>query len=218
MVFLVWASADVGSGVYVKTFCRSSKERREVALTFDDGPSGNTHEVLDVLREYGVKATFFLVGREVERYPELAQRIVRDGHDVGNHTYSHSWTFPLRSGAAVRVELQRCSASMVRVLGFSPTLFRPPFGVTNPVIGRVVRSLQLRAVGWSIRSFDTLRRRSRRRTTKRVLTRLDAGAVILLHDRCDGSGALVRELIEGIAAQGYTFTTIGKMQRDENKC
>lgn len=218
MAFLVWASTDVGSGVYVKAFCRGSKVRREVALTFDDGPSGNTHEVLDVLREYGVKATFFLVGREVERYPELAQRIVRDGHDVGNHTYSHSWTFPLRKGAAVRGELQRCSVSMERVLGFSPTLFRPPFGVTNPVIGRVVRSLQLRAVGWSIRSFDTLRRRSRRRTAKRVLMRLDGGAVILLHDRCDGSGALVRELIEGIAAQGYTFTTIGRMQRDENEC
>ena len=203
-VFLVWASADVGSNIYLKVVCRGGNKERVIALTFDDGPDETmTPKVLDVLKRHGIKATFFLVGAKVDENPDIVRRIVAEGHIVANHTYSHSGLFPLSSGQQVKHELQKCNESIERAVGVLPKLFRPPFGVTNPIIGRVVKGLGLQTVGWSIRSLDTVGGESRENVCRRVERRLHPGAILLLHDSCAGADELLEKIIVAAERENY---------------
>ncbi len=212
LLFLLWASADIGSNVYVRTLCRGVKNKRVVAITFDDGPDERmTPEVLDILREYGVRATFFLTGKNVGKNPEIAGRMVEEGHIVANHTYTHSPSFTFASARQVDKDLEACNEAIFSATGRRPLLFRPPYGVTNPPIGRTVRKRGLVAVGWSIRSLDTMKNRSRTDVCRRVLRRLRPGAVILLHDRCEGCTGLLRTLLPAIKERGYRFVSLDEM-------
>ncbi len=212
LVFLVWASADIGSNIYVKTICRAKIEEKKVALTFDDGPHAKmTPRVLDVLRRHNVKATFFLVGNKVRQYPDIAKRIVAEGHSIANHTYSHQPTFPLKGYNAVAKELKSCQDVIMKTTGVSTQLFRPPFGVTNPIIGKAVRKLGIQCVGWSVRSLDTVKSQGVERTFERVCQRLHNGAIILLHDRCEDADVLLEILINWMLDKGYKIVSIDEL-------
>lgn len=212
ILFLVWASADVGSNIYIKTICKADVKDKVVALTFDDGPDETTTEkVLDVLKKYNIQATFFLVGSKVEKHPDIVKRIYSEGHIVANHTYLHSGFFPLCSGLKVMDEITKCASAIQKNIGKKPKLFRPPFGVTNPIIGKVVRALELKAIGWSIRSLDTVRGKTREEIARKVQKNLHPGAIILLHDRCSKADELLENIIEGSLKNGYSFTSLDKM-------
>lgn len=156
-VFMVWASASIRSGVYVRAFCREKTDRKEVYLTFDDGPHPpETERVLDVLRERGARATFFLIGAKVSGNEAVLRRMLEEGHALGLHTYSHAGTFPLLSFDKMLADVNEGKRAVESVAGKKISLFRPPFGVTNPTIAKVVRTLGLRTVGWDVRSFDTM--------------------------------------------------------------
>lgn len=156
-VFMVWASASIRSGVYVRAFCREKTDRKVVYLTFDDGPHPpETERVLDVLRERGVKATFFLIGSKVSGNEAVLRRMLEEGHALGLHTYSHAGTFPLLSFDKMLADVNEGKHAVESVASKKISLFRPPFGVTNPTIAKVVRTLRLQTVGWDVRSFDTM--------------------------------------------------------------
>lgn len=156
-VFMVWASASIRSGVYVRAFCREKTDRKVVYLTFDDGPHPpETERVLDVLRERGAKATFFLIGSKVSGNEAVLRRMLEEGHALGLHTYSHAGTFPLLSFDKMLADVNEGKRAVESVAGKKISLFRPPFGVTNPTISKVVRTLGLHTVGWDVRSFDTM--------------------------------------------------------------
>lgn len=156
-VFMVWASASIRSGVYVRVFCREKTDRKVVYLTFDDGPHPpETERVLDVLREHGARATFFLIGSKVSGNEAVLRRMLEEGHALGLHTYSHAGTFPLLSFDKMLADVNEGKRAVESVAGKKISLFRPPFGVTNPTIAKVVRILGLRTVGWDVRSFDTM--------------------------------------------------------------
>lgn len=210
-VLLVRGSASVRASWYLRMRCRARRAGRRVALTFDDGPDPQrTPAVLDLLARQGVRATFFVVGARAEAHPELVRRMVAEGHVVGNHSYTHSWRFPLRSLGRTMEELRRTGEVLHRITGRQPRLFRPPFGVTNPTIARAVRRLGLDPVGWSIRSLDTMGQ-SPERVAARILRRLHPGAVILLHDRCAGSERLVGLLVEGLRSRGLEPVTLPEL-------
>ncbi len=207
--FLVWASADVGSNVYMKALCRARTEKKVVSITFDDGPDAEmTPRVLAVLRKYHAKAAFFLIGEKVRKHPEIVKQMDEEGHIVANHTDSHRSIFPLSHGTKVAEELEQCQKSIAQVMGKTPIFFRPPFGVTNPVIGKVVKHMGLQTIGWSIRSLDTISSRSREDVCKKVVDKLHCGAVLLLHDRCDDADVLLEMLIKGIKEKGYEIEPI----------
>ncbi len=209
LAFMVWASADVGSNVYVKATCRSKTDKKHIALTFDDGPDADmTPRVLDILHKHNIRATFFLIGSKAERHPCIVRRMVAEGHTVAIHTGSHRPTFPLSGYATVVAELEDCRKTLAGITGTAPRLFRPPFGVTNPVIGRAVRHLGLQTVGWSIRSLDTLSSGDVEGTARRVFRRLHPGAIVLLHDRCENADSLLEVLIKGIEDRGYRIVPI----------
>lgn len=210
-VLLVRGSASVRASWYLRMRCRARGAGRRVALTFDDGPDPQrTPAVLDLLARQGVRATFFVVGARAEAHPELVRRMAAEGHVVENHSYTHSWRFPLRSLGRTVEELRRTGEVLHRITGRQPRLFRPPFGVTNPTIARAVRRLGLDPVGWSIRSLDTMGQ-SPERVAARILRRLHPGAVILLHDRCAGSERLVGLLVEGLRSRGLEPVTLPEL-------
>lgn len=156
-VFMVWASASIRSGVYVRAFCREKTDRKVVYLTFDDGPyPPETERVLDVLRERGARATFFLIGSKVSGNEAVLRRMLEEGHALGLHTYSHAGTFPLLSFDKMLADVNEGKRAEESVAGKKISLFRPPFGVTNPTIAKVIRTLGLQTVGWDVRSFDTM--------------------------------------------------------------
>lgn len=156
-VFMVWASASIRSGVYVRAFCREKTDRKVVYLTFDDGPHPpETERVLDVLRERGARATFFLIGSKVSGNEVVLRRMLEEGHALGLHTYSHAGTFPLLSFDKMLADVNEGKRAVESVAGKKISLFRPPFGVTNPTISKVIRTLRLQTVGWDVRSFDTM--------------------------------------------------------------
>ena len=212
LAFMVWASADVGSGIYLRSLCKGRTTERVVCLTFDDGVDVvMTPRVLDVLQEHDVKATFFIVGSKVDGNEAIVRRVINEGHSIGNHTYTHTGLFPLRGKSIVGDELVKCNEAIYKVAGRRPKLFRPPFGVTNPIIARVVRGLGLVTIGWSIRSLDTVVSTPREEVRQRVVRSLHPGAIILLHDRMEGADDLLRMLIPAIAERGYRFVSLEEM-------
>lgn len=218
-VFMVWASASIRSGVYVRAFCGEKTDRKVVYLTFDDGPHPpETERVLDVLRERGARATFFLIGSKVSGNEAVLHRMLEEGHALGLHTYSHAGTFPLLSFDKMLADVNEGKRAVESVAGKKISLFRPPFGVTNPTIAKVVRTLGLQTVGWDVRSFDTMFCKSSEYSCKqsghdwyvpvveRIMKQVRPGSVILLHDRLDGASSLLALLLDSLAASGYDFT------------
>lgn len=217
IVFFVWASADIGSNVYLKTICKAEDAAKTVALTFDDGPDATmTPRILDVLKKYDIKATFFLIGYKAERNPEIVRRVFEEGHVIGNHTYSHKGIFPLSGKNSVEYESQKCDDIIVKIIGKKTKLFRPPFGVTNPIIADVVRMMNHTTIGWSIRSLDTMKRRRREQVCDKVIRRLHDGAIILLHDRCNDADVLLEKIIKQIYEKGYNIKPLDEMLKIEN--
>lgn len=190
-------------------------EDKDAALTFDDGPSPDTARVLDILRAKQVKATFFLCGGSVERYPELARRIVAEGHALGNHTYSHA-SLHLRSRAEIASEIDRTQDAIERVTGVRPSYFRPPHGVRWFPLWSLLRERGMTLALWN--TFPQEGASPAHEIVERALARLRPGAIILLHDgkdnlpegrnlRPDTVEALPR-IIDGVRAAGYRFTPL----------
>jgi peptidoglycan/xylan/chitin deacetylase (PgdA/CDA1 family) len=170
-----------------------------------------TDAVLSVLEEEGVKATFFLIGSKIKEQEQLVRRIVEGGHIVANHSWRHNGTFPLASAKKVGQELDWTVAEIERVTGKKPKLFRPPFGVTNPIIGRVSQSKGLVTIGWNVRSLDTVSSTPRKNVLQRIMNGIVPGSVILLHDRCEGADALLRDLIAELNKADYKIVPLDKL-------
>ena len=209
--FLVWASAYIGSGVYLKSYCRIKCKEKYVALTFDDSPSQMTGKVLDVLKEHKVKASFFLIGSKIKEDQETVRRIDEEGHIIGNHSWSHTPGFPTKKYTDVVDEINMTSDVIYETIGKRPRLFRPPFGVTNPHIGRAVRRLGMSSIGWNVRSLDTIESRTREEIMSRIISQLKPGSVILMHDRCKDSDRLLQMLLQYLEENDYKVVTIEEM-------
>jgi peptidoglycan/xylan/chitin deacetylase (PgdA/CDA1 family) len=187
-----------------------------VALTFDDGPSEDTERILDVLGAHKLSATFFMIGRNVERLPRTARRVVAEGHEIGNHSYSHP-IFLYRTARETRQQLERAQAVITETAGVRPRLVRPPCGVRTPAYFRAARSLGLRTVQWDVAGFDW-KTRSGKRIARDVLRRARAGSIILLHDG-DSDGKQDRRatvaalplIIEGLRARGLHITPLSQL-------
>lgn len=183
-----------------------------VALTFDDGPSPEiTPRVLDILRDKQAKATFFLVGEQVERNPELARRMGREGHAVGNHTYSHPALFCFLSPRRLSEEIARTQDAVFRVTGVRPRHFRSPVGLRHPILKLALEREALEFVLWQLRTYDT-RALTPETLRRRVLDRVRPGAIVLLHDR-PGPGAsamlaALPDVIDGLRARGFELVTV----------
>lgn len=186
--------------------CKGKGDRREVSLTFDDGPDPrSTPPLLDLLRDTKVQAAFFCVGKRVAAEPQLAARIAAEGHLLGNHSYSHSNLTNFFTVARLRDELARTQAVIQESAGATPRWFRPPMGLSNPRIFKAAHLLGLQVVGWMARGLDT-RTKNPQTVVNRIVRRLKPGAIILLHDGDVPSDRLVitvKTLLDRVRALGY---------------
>ena len=186
-----------------------------VALTFDDGPDAVfTPQVLQILHEYGVTATFFLLGQNVERYPELAACLAQEGHQLGNHTFRHSDLLK-SSREELAEELDHTNQAIFAAAGVKPTVFRPPHGFRDAAVLHAVNQRGMRIIDWSVMSWDW-ERINAETIARRTLEQVKPGAIILLHDgeglssKADRSQtiAALRRIIPELQAQGYHFVTV----------
>ncbi|MBS4012505.1 MAG: polysaccharide deacetylase family protein [Bacteroidetes bacterium] len=198
IAIIVWASVNINSQFYVKTICRSNKKNM-IAITFDDGPdTKNTMQILDILDDYNAKATFFVIGEKAEENSGLVKLIHDSGHQVANHSYSHSYFFPLKRSKTIREEINSTQSIIQKITGEKSFYFRPPFGVTNPLIAKALKGLNIKTIGWSIRSFDTVQKDAEK-TITRIKKRIKGGDIILLHDTGGNIIPMLKKLLEIIS-------------------
>ncbi len=168
-------------GYYLPVISCGKSGEQAVALTFDDGPDPlSTPDLLRLLATHRVQATFFVTGENASRHPDLVKEIVRQGHSIGNHTYSHDNLMLLKGGHHLLTEIEK-TQNVLRELGVIPFAFRPPAGITSPGLHQVLLRLNLVAVNFSCRAFDGGNRRIRN-LSKKILKRVHADDIILLHD------------------------------------
>jgi peptidoglycan/xylan/chitin deacetylase (PgdA/CDA1 family) len=203
------------SAVFGPVLTRLPGEENVVSLTFDDGPNPRaTPRILDVLRREGVRATFFVLGRHAERWPELVRRATLDGHQLGNHGYFHR-KLHRRSPGYVRDDLTRGTEQIVRASGVRPRHFRAPHGFRSPWVTPIAASLGQRTVGWSLGVWDSARPGANV-IADRALSGMHAGSILLLHDGDgydpDGDRLQTAEalpaILDGLRGRGFRFTTL----------
>lgn len=166
-----------------EVFCAGCAESNQVALTFDDGPDHKTTpEILAILRQYKAKATFFCVGRNVLKYPELARRIVCEGHEIGNHTFSHAnLTKGVPSFKDVAWQIGEGQKAIFFTTRRMPRVFRPPYSATNNAINEVADVLGHKVVSWSCSPAD-YEDPPPEKISECVLSGIKGGAIVVLHD------------------------------------
>jgi peptidoglycan/xylan/chitin deacetylase (PgdA/CDA1 family) len=211
--------ARPGSSVLYPTLTNGSREGNRVALSFDDGPDPEvTPAVLDALARHGARATFFSVGQRVEAWPELAQRVVAEGHELGNHSWRHSRWEPFSSPRAQIAEIERAERAIAAIAGNGASpLYRAPFGVKSPPFVVAANAKRLTVVAWSVHSRDT-RGTDSAQIAARVLQRIRAGDIVLMHDGHDQPGQhhsacpdAVRRVLEGLRERKLESVTISEL-------
>jgi peptidoglycan-N-acetylglucosamine deacetylase len=188
-----------------------------LALTFDDGPDPEvTPRVLEALAAAGQHATFFALGERVARHPELARRIVEEGHELANHSFAHAWHLGLWPAARVAGELSRCSRALQDAAGVRPRFFRPPAAVLTPRVAAGARRAGLLLCGHTLRSGDGSPYVPPERILARLQRALRPGAILVLHDgpvkgRPPASLALLPELLEELSRRGLRSETLSAL-------
>jgi peptidoglycan-N-acetylglucosamine deacetylase len=237
LLALVVVSAYVGyqtleapaNQLFGRTLVNGPPDRREVALTFDDGPNPPyTGRILDVLRAERVHATFFVVGRAVVADPATVRRIVREGNAIGNHTWDHRHLL-VETVSAIRSELTRTDAAIFAASGVHTRLLRPPFGARDFAVLDQARRLGYTVVMWSVPLPNDWDRPGGATIAERVLDHVGDGSIIVLHDGnrgivcrsssaalCDRSQdvAATRLIVERLRARGFSFVTVPQLIAD----
>ena len=215
-VLFWYAVAAPSSQVLGKTLVCRPPGSQKVALTFDDGPGEATPLILDTLRQAGVHATFFLCGQNAERFPEYARRIAEEGHEIGNHTYSHPrllWKTP----GKIAWEIERAQNVIAHRTGKEPRLFRPPYGLRWFGLFRILQNRGMTAVMWSVNGTDWKLPAAEIR--RRVLHGVRPGAIVLLHDGVPpaesgdrkATAEALGDIIRALASR-YRFVPASEMQ------
>ena len=206
----------VGFGREDNVFCGADTSEKVIALTFDDGPHPRyTDMILDILKEYGIKATFFVVGENVELYGEQLRHIAADGHEIGNHTYTHC-NLKKINRAALMAELTETAHKIRSVTGIMPKIFRPPEGCCNKTVVDCANEMGYATVLWTVDPRDWASP-AVSEVAENIEKNVKCGSIILCHDynsnkNCPTPQAL-RIVIPKLLSDGYSFVTVSELLR-----
>ena len=188
-------------------------DRMEIALSFDDGPHPRlTPIILDILEEYGIKATFFMVGENVQYYPEAAKAVVEAGHELGNHTFSHR-KFNRMTEHEMRSEISSCEDAISSISETPVHFIRPPEGQMNDTMQRVIGTLDYRIILWDVDTRDWAHTPPEE-ISRHILDTVQAGDIILMHDfigHDSPTPEALRMVLPELLARGYRFVTVGEL-------
>lgn len=208
MILLVYGSYSIGSNFFFPVVCSAKTKEKVVAISFDDGPVPEyTPEVLQVLKEQDVPAAFFCIGKRIVQNRELCLQLHEQGHIIGNHSFSHTPLFDLLPSDKMLDDLKRTDEAIFRLVGFYPRTFRPPYGVTTPGMKKALMAGGYTAIGWNIRSLDTIARNEDKLLAK-LMKLLRPGSVILLHDTQKITLAVLPRFIRAARNEGYKFVRL----------
>lgn len=211
LLFIAWGSYFISSGFFLDAICKGKEDIKAIAITFDDGPNqAVTPAVLDLLKEFNVKAAFFCIGKNIPGNEAILKRIYDEGHHIGNHSWSHSYFFDFFRDGRVEEELNKTNETILSITGQPVKYFRPPFGVTNPVIARVVNKMEMPVIGWSIRSLDTSIK-DPELLFNRVVRRLKPGDIVLFHDSHPRIVPVLKKFLEYSRQHGFAVTELEKL-------
>ena len=190
-----------------------SNKEKVIALTIDDGPwPKTTAEMLDILKGNNVKATFFWVGSALQENPEIAKRVVAEGHAIGNHTWHH-W-YRKMDEATAKSEIEKTNELIYKTTGVKTSFFRPPGGYLNNGLAAYAKSQKNSVVMWSVTSADTDPRAKYQVFVKNVIRDAKPGAIVLMHDGGGNRERTVKALpaiVSGLKQQGYRFVTVPEL-------
>lgn len=216
-IILIWiginifGSARISSNYHVKAFCNNPLEtNKKIALTFDDGPSEFTLEVLELLKKYNAKATFFCIGKNIETHPEILQKVIDEGHLVGNHSYSHSKFFDFYNAKKIKDELQKTDKLLEKFTSKKIHFFRPPYGVTTPSIRRALKITGHKTIGWNIRSLDG-GTKNQKLIFNRIIKQVSPGGIVLLHDTGSHSVLVLEQFLQFLQQNNYQVISIEEL-------
>jgi len=212
------AAFNPESQIFGRTLVHGSRSEKKIALTFDDGPNDPaTSQILKVLGEYQVPATFFVVGQHAERCPDTVHGIIEGGHELGNHTFSHK-SLALRPTATIEDEIDRGSDAIAAITGVAPKLLRPPYGSRNPMLFAAAKKRNLPLVQWSLPAFDWTVQPAQR-VVDRVVPGAKNGDVLLFHDGDGREFGVDRnhtvealpQIIDSLMGRGFKIVTVSEM-------
>lgn len=208
------ASATIPSEFKGQTLSRVElpSEEKVIALTFDDGPWSQTPQILDILKKYDIKATFFIIGEHIKSYPQNLERVVSEGHAIGNHTWNHRYQNVSAETAAA--ELGQTADSIESVTGTKTVLFRPPGGNLTNGLANYAAQHDYTVVMWSVDSRDYISSSSVASITEKVVSGVHPGAIVLLHDGGGNRASTVEalpQILDRLQAQGYRFVTVPEL-------
>ena len=211
-----WSVRGRSSAVFGPSVWRGKTGRKAIALTFDDGPSSSTPLFLDILAQHGITATFFEVGANVLRHPDIARAVLGAGHEIGNHSHSHV-NFAMKGPSSVEEDFTRAQVAIGDVTGIRPALMRAPYGVRWFGFRQMQRKLGLTGVMWTVIGLDW--KLPATAIASRVLSRVRDGGIICLHDgrgtreNPDVAPALeaVRRIVPALIGAGYHFESVSKL-------
>ena len=206
---------SIHAQLFLPIHTNSKARSGEVSITFDDGPvPGKTEQILRILSDHSVSAAFFCIGKNVRDNPSLTMEIYNAGHLLGNHSFYHRPTFDLQTTSSIERELTLTDQAIEQAVGVLPRFFRPPYGVTNPMVARAVKRRRYETIGWSVRSFDTIIRNPSR-LLKRLTKSLSGGDIILLHDYSDATISALPELLAHINNIGLKIVRVDELLNEK---
>lgn len=201
----------VGSNFFIKIICAGNTNQKEIAISFDDGPAINhTPEILRLLKQDNIKATFFCIGNRIAGNENIVRQIKEDGHIIGNHSYSHHFWFDMFSSKKMLQDLRLMDYELKRATGLQPKLFRPPYGVTNPNLKKAIMAGNYTPVGWSVRSMDTVIKEEKILLDK-IIKLLKPGAIFLFHDTSSTTLQMLPTFIKEVKNRGYQIIPLDKL-------
>ena len=218
-IAIYWIIPNYWARNHCKTVIRTGNQKSPyIALTFDDGPNPRyTPKLLDILKEHGVKASFFVVGKNAERYPHILHRIHSEGHVVGCHSYSHSHAWLLSPINTFR-DLKRVCRVLEDQLNNHPAWYRPPWGLFKLFTLPAAKKMGLKTAYWSIEAQDWEAKTTPQHIYNTVISRAKPGSIVVLHDSGGAPGAPAKTLealpliINTLKQKGYKFVTLEKMK------
>lgn len=213
---LAWGARGRSSTLFGPSVCHGDRSRRAIALTFDDGPTRGTLDLLDVLARFGVRATFFHCGAQVERAPAIAREVAARGHEIGNHTHTHARLY-LRTSRFIHEELARAQSAIGAATGQAPRLFRAPYGVRWFGLRAAQRELGLLGVMWTALGRDW--RLPAEAVAARIAEAAQPGAIVCLHDGRElapdpdvsNTVEAVRRSLPLLIDSGFGFETVSQI-------
>jgi peptidoglycan-N-acetylglucosamine deacetylase len=198
IIVLSIGSYSIQSNFYFPSISKAKTEKKSIVLSFDDGPSPSiTPLILDILKSFKCEAVFFCIGNKIAGNEHILKRMVAEGHIVANHSFTHSYWFDFYSSKKVREEIQSANEEIFRATGLRSRLFRPPYGVTNPMLAKAIRALGLSSIGWNKRSLDTVIL-DKQKVFERISKNMAPGDIILLHDSVSRCPDILKEFLQSL--------------------